>query len=348
MSLEGFSKRGMELGNDPEKIKETKNDLAKQYLNTIKRLAMQKMKNDLLFEGILGATIRRFSLLGLDISRESILKDIQEEIYRQELNFDLSNNYINQKMPVSANNNEQNIAQSTLVQNELEQLKNNLGNIFESPSVSELKPTTSSETIQNSQSYEQTSTFAVNLANLSDEIKQRIVKQIESRGEVIISRIDNIYQEENYIIVDAKDNQGYFTGAEFTLEEFSKIVNQPSISIKSEENSQSMEQPAKKEQSIENIISVQQTEDKSKQISNEESKTNLQVQQDQMKNQIINQIITGMNNAGELSFGDISMNERMSIIQNVQNKLNTKSMDELQILLSTYKGQNVQEESMHR
>lgn len=27
MSLEGFSKRGMELGNDPERINETKNDL---------------------------------------------------------------------------------------------------------------------------------------------------------------------------------------------------------------------------------------------------------------------------------------------------------------------------------
>ncbi len=51
MSLEGFSKRGMELGNDPERINETKNDLRQQYINAIKRLALEKMRNDILFEG---------------------------------------------------------------------------------------------------------------------------------------------------------------------------------------------------------------------------------------------------------------------------------------------------------
>ena len=52
MSLEGFSKKGMELGNSPEQINETKNDLRQQYINAIKKLALQKMKNDLLFEKI--------------------------------------------------------------------------------------------------------------------------------------------------------------------------------------------------------------------------------------------------------------------------------------------------------
>ena len=49
MSLEGFSKKGMELGNSPEQINETKNDLRQQYLNAIKKLALQKMRNDLYF-----------------------------------------------------------------------------------------------------------------------------------------------------------------------------------------------------------------------------------------------------------------------------------------------------------
>ena len=40
--------------------------------------------------------------------------------------------------------------------------------------------------------------------------------------------------------------------------------------------------------------------------------------------------------AGEFSFGDISISERIDIMQNVKNKLNSKSMEELQILLSTY------------
>ena len=43
-----------------------------------------------------------------------------------------------------------------------------------------------------------------------------------------------------------------------------------------------------------------------------------------------------MNRAGEFSFGDISISERIDIMQNVKNKLNSKSMEELQILLSTY------------
>ena len=71
-------------------------------------------------------------------------------------------------------------------------------------------------------------TFTGNLENLSYDVKQRIIKQMESRGEVIISSIDNIYQEGIYIVVDAKDNQGRFTGTEFTLDDFTKLVNQPS------------------------------------------------------------------------------------------------------------------------
>lgn len=40
------------------------------------------------------------------------------------------------------------------------------------------------------------------------------------------------------------------------------------------------------------------------------------------------------------------MDERMNIMQNVQNKLNAKSIDELQMLLSTYQEQNIQEETI--
>ena len=83
MSLEGFSKSGMELGNNPEDINETKNDLRQQYLSAIKRLALDKMKNDILFEGKLGATIRNLSSMGLNITRENIIKDIETEITRQ-------------------------------------------------------------------------------------------------------------------------------------------------------------------------------------------------------------------------------------------------------------------------
>lgn len=90
MSLEGFSKRGMELGNNPERINETKNDLSQQYINAIKRLALEKMRNDILFEGILGAAMRNLSSLGLDISRESMLKDINREVNKQMMSHDIN------------------------------------------------------------------------------------------------------------------------------------------------------------------------------------------------------------------------------------------------------------------
>lgn len=389
MSLEGFSKKGMELGNSPEQINEAKNDLRQQYLNAIKKLALQKMRNDLLFEGSLGAAMRNLSSLGLDVSKESMLKDIETEVNRQRMSFDIEMPNVNIEVPnVIAEN-----------QSEIEQLKSNLGSIFESAPVQEQKPIYNSGTIprepaiQNTQPYETiinntlsqinqpvqtpvnneqeirqqlqkaqeeirqklertrqqpnepTMTFTGNLENLSDDVKQRIIHQMESRGEVIISSIDNIYQEGNYIVVDAKDNQGRFTGTEFTLDDFTKLVNQPSTIAKTEEISQqqtdNMIKSPVQEQSIQQPIQEQP-----QQISQDESKKILQERQKQMKDQIISQIMAGMNNAGEFSFGDISMDERMNIMQNVQNKLNAKSIDELQMLLSTYQEQNIQEETI--
>ena len=120
MSLEGFSKKGMELGNSPEQINETKNDLRQQYINAIKKLALQKMKNDLLFEGSLGAAMRNLSSLGLEVSKESMLKDIETEVNRQKMSFDLEMPSVNIEVPnISVEN-----------QSEIEQLKNNLGSFF--------------------------------------------------------------------------------------------------------------------------------------------------------------------------------------------------------------------------
>lgn len=389
MSLEGFSKKGMELGNSPEQINEVKNDLRQQYLNAIKKLALQKMRNDLLFEGSLGAAMKNLSSIGLDVSKESMLKDIETEVNRQRMSFDIEMPNVNIEVPnVIAEN-----------QSEIEQLKSNLGSIFESAPVQEQKTIYNSGTIprepaiQNTQPYETiinntlsqinkpvqtpvnneqeirqqlqkaqeeirqklertrqqpnelTMTFTGNLENLSDDVKQRIIHQMESRGEVIISSIDNIYQEGNYIVVDAKDNQGRFTGTEFTLDDFTKLVNQPSTIAKTEEifqqQTDNMIKSPVQEQSIQQPIQEQP-----QQISQDESKKILQERQKQMKDQIISQIMAGMNNAGEFSFGDISMDERMNIMQNVQNKLNAKSIDELQMLLSTYQEQNIQEETI--
>lgn len=219
MSIEGFSKRGMELGNDPEGIRETKNatdNLHTEYLNFVKSLALEKMKNSIIFEGKLKATMRRLSSLGFNVTRESILKDIQTEINKQMLDFDID---FDREMPGLGAELQSEIQQPTQINNEIGQLKMNLGGIF----------------------------------------------------------------------ADTPTQQ---------------------------------------------------------QVSQQETEQVLQEQQKQMKDKIISQIIVGMNNSGELLFGDISISERMSIMQNIQDKLHAKSMEELQILLSSYQKQDIQEETM--
>lgn len=247
-----------------------------------------------------------------------------------------------------------------------------------------------------------------NFNGLSDDVKRKIIEQIQLRGQgdVIISGIDNIYQEGNYIVVDAKQSNGRFIGAEFTIDDFNKIINQPLQPV-GEHQQQKVNQESNishndfdkdlimlieaknsnlgkvseilsvtgypdstyevrfedgathqititqdEKNFIKNHPPVQQPvqpvlEHSQQQVSQEESEKILQDQQKQMKDQVINQIMGAMNKSGELSFGDISMGERMSIMQNIQNELNAKSMDELQMLLSTYQEQNIQEESMH-
>lgn len=68
-----------------------------------------------------------------------------------------------------------------------------------------------------------------NFNGLSDDVKRKIIEQMQLRGQgdVIISGIDNIYQEGNYIVVDAKQSNGRFVGTEFTIDDFNKIINSP-------------------------------------------------------------------------------------------------------------------------
>ena len=122
---------------------------------------------------------------------------------------------------------------------------------------------------------------------------------MESRGELVISSIDKIYREGNYIVVDVKDNQGHFTCAEFTLEDFSKLM--------------------------------QQSLDQEKQI----------------KDNLVQQIMAAMNQAREMAYGDISFDERMYRRNDIKNRLGSKTVEDLQTLLSTYQELAVNLEEQH-
>ena len=54
-----------------------------EYESIIRRLALEKVRNDLLFEGKLTDAIKDISLLGLNITREDILSAIEKEIAKQ-------------------------------------------------------------------------------------------------------------------------------------------------------------------------------------------------------------------------------------------------------------------------
>lgn len=186
MSLEGFSKRGMELGNNPERINETKNDLSQQYINAIKRLALEKMRNDILFEGNLGAAMRNLSSLGLDISRESMLKDINTEVNKQMMSYDI-NFDIDTPKP-------------TQINKEIEQLKNDLGSIFASAPTQEQKPISITGAIPRKPAIQSTRHYETPTNNLSQEDKDKAKE--ESRRRKILRRL---YEGKNDIRVSGED-----------------------------------------------------------------------------------------------------------------------------------------------
>lgn len=174
MSLEGFSKKGMELGNSPEQINEAKNDLRQQYLNAIKKLALQKMRNDLLFEGSLGAAMKNLSSIGLDVSKESMLKDIETEVNRQRMSFDIEMPNVNIEVPnVIAEN-----------QSEIEQLKSNLGSIFESAPVQEQKPIYNSGTIPREPAIQNTQPYETIINNTLSQINQPVQTPVNNEQEI--------------------------------------------------------------------------------------------------------------------------------------------------------------------
>lgn len=99
-------------------------DLERDYFNTVKMLALQKLKHEILFEGMLNSSIRRLSSLGIEISKEKLMQDIQKEMGMSSIDLDFDY----EQASASTNTNDD-------AQNQINGLLNNLGNIFESAPV---------------------------------------------------------------------------------------------------------------------------------------------------------------------------------------------------------------------
>ncbi len=84
------------------------------------------------------------------------------------------------------------------------------------------------------------------LINISDTLKQNVSQYIKNHSKMMYVKsidIKNIYQEGNFIIVNAKDNLGHPIERRFTTEEFSKLFMQNPTELIQNEASQPVQEP---------------------------------------------------------------------------------------------------------
>lgn len=352
-------------GIDQEHIRKTEkqeikyDDLKDRYLKEVKKLALEKMKNDILFEGKLNSIMRNLTSIGLNITRESFLRDIEKEIRKQQLDFGSSSiSYFN-----STND------------KELETLKSNLGNIFESSPkvVQEQLPVfktifnePSKEATLEAQSSRETSLEqSKETKELQDQLKkaqEELTKKIEwaqqQPNQPKFATINNNKPESLPEWAKDKGTSGYSNlNTEHQEQDFDKIYdleikkltplkqnNNPNYEV---ELANTIRKISTLTNKIPNIRAQIESDINYELNKQNQIKSNQPFKQEQQtKDEIISKIINNMNMAGEFSFGDISISERIDIMQNVKNKLNSKSMEELQILLSSY--QYNQEQTQRR
>jgi len=194
-------------------------------------------------------------------------------------------------------------------------------------------------------------TFSGNLENLPDDAKRRIMERMEAmqQGGIIISKIDNVYQEGNTIVVDAKDNQGRFTGAEFTVDDFAKLVNNPpqeQLSSLTGQFDDSKEHAQDSPEQDEDQLQPKQLDTQEQKLQETlveqekslapEADTSIETDDPSIKRETINQIVSKMLDAGEFQNYGLDINQKMRDIEYAKKKLQDKTLEELQILLSTY------------
>ena len=417
MSLEGFSKRGMELGNDLEGIRDTKNATDSthiEYLNSIKRLALIKIKNNIMFEGQLRAVLQRLNSLGLNITRESVLKDIQAEINKQQIEYNFNTNFSIGSSSVEKDNFEQTLANDDTTQL-VSQLKNNLESIFDGQStqpinelevkaesmhdfkesqqdfdeiydleikrLSELKRT-------NNPNYERE--LAIVVKNLSDlttkitnfreqiesDIEYELAKELKGGEQVQVNEEMKQAQKElaeklawakkqpneptyykqessssiefpsNMYIEDSKTME-YINSKYGNLGKATKILSvsgypDKTYEVKFEDGKIHQITITKAEE-----IGLQQPQQvvKSVEPANTSSPINQVSDLEQQKKGIVENILKAMVDAGEFSYIPIEeMGKRLDAIQYARAQLESKTIDELMILLSTYSN-NYEKES---
>lgn len=152
------------------------------YQRAVERLALDKIKNELIFNGKLEAQLRAFARDGITISREQLISDINKEVARQRVNYDFGSEMTMEMPNVDIHQSDE--------QAQIDRLKNDLGSIFGGTSQ---KTETSSMPTEN----ESTKKNDVN----ENQANQKFNSQIERE-----EYFDEMYDAEIQKLVELKKN----------------------------------------------------------------------------------------------------------------------------------------------
>lgn len=277
-------------------------DVKTAYQKVVERLALNKIKNDLLFNGMLEAQLRAFDKDGIIISRQQLIDDINREVARQRVSFDLGNEVSLELPKVDIQPSEE--------QSQIDRLKNNLGSIFggtvrnENATLEEQKLIDTPVAITDEPITEK---------NLSTE---QIVPQFNSQIERE-EYFDEMYDSEIHKLTELKKN------------------NDPNYEI---ELNNSIKKILSFTDRIPNVRD--QIEIDIKYQLDRIERENTQNQEQQNKDSLINGILQRMAEAGEFSHIPLEdVSQRVNSMNMVKKRLQEKSIDELEIIFNSYTDQ---------
>lgn len=163
-------------------------DAKTAYQKIVERLALNKIKNELLFNGMLDAQLRSFARDGITISREQLISDINKEVARQQVNFDLDSD-----MALDV--------QQPQVQSQIDRLKSNLGSIFDASTTQSQQSISQSTTIPREPAIESVGVTSalesiVQPAHTEQE-KQEIREQMRQAQEQLAKTLEWAKQQPN-------------------------------------------------------------------------------------------------------------------------------------------------------
>lgn len=302
------------------------NDEKTTYQKIVERLALNKIKNELLFNGMLDAQMRSFARDGITITKEQLMQDINKEVARQSVIYDLDYGTL---------------VEETQSQSQIDDLKNNLGRIFDSSvSTFNQNPINVEGTIPREPAvesvYGQDNSKEFNMQQLGESIpekKEPVFEHTEDEKQEIRSQMQKAQEQLAQTLEWAKQqpNKPQFTSTRGeNIEEVPSWTQDRGIS-------------GYTEPSLEQVRQGLVSQNKSSELET------LSLQQD--KETIIHEIVSRMADAGEFSHIPLeNVSERIDTMNVVKKRLQEKTMDELQIILDSYSMQEEKNQSsrMHR